>query len=319
MSQKIERLVNLTIALLEARQPLSLVQLQQKTGYYTGQDHDAARRMFERDKDDLRNMGVPVNTRAVPYSDDFGYIIDRKEYELADPLFTREEMTALALAYDHTSSADVGLAFVKIAARAPDPNRMTPPLSLGLRITDALYPPDVLAAAVVDRTTVTFAYQAPQSAATKRTVDPYALARRRGRWYLIGFDHTRAGIRAFRIDRIASTISLSSQPGAFTPPEQLDLAQELLPPPDDLVTILGEVREVFVSRIVSRGGEILRRNDDDVPTDWLPFSLTNVDLVRDLPWLLECGDQLKITSPIEVVTLMKETFQRLLETHRVRA
>lgn len=315
VSQKTERLVNLTIALLETRQPLSLVQLQQKTGYYTGQDHDAARRMFERDKDDLRSMGVPVITQAIPYSDDFGYIINRKEYELLDPLFTRDEITALALAYEHTTSSDVGLAFAKIAARAPDPDTVASPLALGLRITDSLYPPDVLANAVVQRATVSFTYQTPHTDPSERTVDPYALARRRSRWYLVGFDHARDGIRAFRIDRIIATVTTVSSPGAFVIPDELDLVRELLPPAEELVTVTGEVNETFASRITGRGGSVQNRQTD-AKNPWLSFTLTDVDLVRDLPWLLEFADQLRVTSPPAVVTRLRDTFTQIRDAHR---
>lgn len=316
MSQKTERLVNLTIALLETRRPLSFTRLQQKTGYYTGQDHDAARRMFERDKDDLRGMGVPITTEPIPYSDDFGYIVSRKEYELPDPAFTREEITALALAQEHATSADDGLAFARIAARAPDPDFVTSTLSMGLRITDSLYPPEVLATAVVNRMTVTFTYQTPQTEPSMRSVDPYALARRRSRWYLVGYDHGRDAIRAFRIDRIIGTISTGSQRGAFVAPDELDVANEIQPPTDELVTLTGVVSESFAARIISRGGTIESRALDSIQPEWLSFTLTDVDLVRDLPWLLECGDQLRVTSPKHVVDIICETLAQLLHDHR---
>ncbi|MEX2532465.1 MAG: WYL domain-containing protein [Nitriliruptoraceae bacterium] len=316
MSQKTERLVNVTIALLETRRPLSFTQLQQKTGYYTGQDHDAARRMFERDKDDLRSMGVPITTEPIPYSDDFGYIISRKEYELPDPAFTREEITALALAQEHATSSDVGLTFAKIAARAPDPDFVTSTHSVGLRITHSLYPPEVLAAAVVDRVTVTFTYQTPHAEPSVRSVDPYALARRRSRWYLIGFDHGRDAIRAFRVDRIIGTINTDSERGAFVPPDELDLANEIRPPADEFVTLTGVVSEPFATRIVSRGGTIDPITPDSIQTGWLSFTLLDVDLLRDLPWLLECGDQLRVTSPQHVVDTICETLTQLLNDHR---
>jgi len=316
VSQKTERLVNLTIALLETRRPLSFTQLQQKTGYYTGQDHDAARRMFERDKDDLRSMGVPVTTEPVPYSDDWGYLVSRKEYELPDPAFTREEITALALAQEHATGSDIGLTFAKIAARAPDPDVITPSLSFGLRITDSLYPPDVLAAAVVDRVTVTFSYQTPHTEPSMRSVDPYALARRRSRWYLVGYDHARHAVRAFRIDRIIGTITTDSERGAFVAPDKLDLANELLPSSDELITIAGVVSPALASRVVSRGGVLAPQANDSIETGWRSFTLSNADLVRDLPWLLEYGDQLCVTSPEHVADIIRGTFLQLLTNHR---
>jgi len=317
VSQKTERLVNLTIALLETRRPLSLVELQHKTGYYSDQDHDSARRMFERDKDDLRRMGVPVDTLPIPHSAERGYSINRKQYELADPAFTRDEITALALAQQHAGSSDVGLAFAKITARAPDPDSTVSAVTFGLRVTDSLYPPDVLATAVIERSTVAFNYQTPHTTASIRTVNPYALARRRGRWYLVGFDHARTGIRAYRIDRIDGAINTVSLAGAFPAPEHLDLAQELLPPAEELITVSGHVSPLFVSNITARGGTVTTAKSHPNDETWPTFTLAGVDVIRDLPWLLGFGDQVRIIEPLSIVSSLTETFRLLATSHQV--
>lgn len=310
MTQKTERLVNLTIALLETRIPLSLLQIQQKTGYYTAADHDAARRMFERDKDDLRSMGVPVETALIPYSDDTGYIIHRKQYEQADPSFTRDEMTALALAQQYAQSADVGLAFAKIAARAPDPDSSALALNFPVRVTESLYPPDNLTTAVVEHVTVRFQYQTPRTGSSSRTVDPYALARRRGRWYLVGFDHQPAAVRAFRLDRIDGEILSASAPGAFSPPDGLDVASELIPPTEELFTVTGEILASFAEQIVQRGGEVAADSNG-----WCAFTLPDVDEVRDVPWLLAFGSAVRIDSPPAIVHAVCDALDTVVAAH----
>jgi predicted DNA-binding transcriptional regulator YafY len=316
MSQKTERLVNLTIALLETRLPLSFTQIQQKTGYYADQDHDAARRMFERDKDDLRRMGVPVDTQPIPYSEDVGYIVSRKQYELADPLFSSEEMAALALAQQYSTSADVSLAFAKIAARAPDPDRANLAPTLDLRVTDSLYPPDVLAQAIIERVTVSFFYDTPRSEPAVRTVNPYALARRRGRWYLVGYDRDRDGLRAYRLDRISGDVTHVTGKKAFDPPEKLDLIHELLPPPDEHVRIAGHISPTFVAQMTARGAVITGEHAEQATDSWLSFTLDDVDMVRDVPWLLEFGDQVKVTSPPQVVAEITQALDLLATNHR---
>jgi proteasome accessory factor B len=69
---KVERLVNLTVALLEARRPLTFDQIKARTRFYGQDDAESARRMFERDKDELRRLGVPIETRPVQFSEYVG-------------------------------------------------------------------------------------------------------------------------------------------------------------------------------------------------------------------------------------------------------
>jgi hypothetical protein len=83
VSAKVERLVNLTIALLETRKPLTFAELRARTGYYGQADPESARRMFERDKDDLRRLGVPIETRPVPLAAEDGYLVDRRHLRAA--------------------------------------------------------------------------------------------------------------------------------------------------------------------------------------------------------------------------------------------
>jgi proteasome accessory factor B len=96
----VERLVNLTIALLETRRPLTFDELRRRTGYYPQADAASARRMFERDKETLRSLGVPIETRQDFGMEDPGYLIDRRTYELRGVDLDAEEVAALALAVE---------------------------------------------------------------------------------------------------------------------------------------------------------------------------------------------------------------------------
>lgn len=234
MSEKVERLVNLTVALLETRRPLSFQELRSRTGYYGQDDPESARRMFERDKDALRGLGVPVETRPIDaLGDELGYRVDRARYELPDVDLTPEEVTALAVALRAVGDQPARLALTKLAARAPDPVADVAPPDLP-RIDLGVDPVDAVAAAVLERQVVGFGYRSASGEGSQRTVEPYAVASRRGAWYLVGRDRDRDAVRAFRLDRIVSRVEPLGPGGAFDRPADLDIDEHVGGPGEDV-------------------------------------------------------------------------------------
>jgi proteasome accessory factor B len=210
---KVERLLNLTMALLETPRPLTAAELRDRIPGYPDQEA-AFRRAFERDKDTLREMGIPLTRSEVPFSDPpaDGYRIAEADYYLRDPGFDPDELAALHLATSavRLDARDGREALWKLGGRdpaeGPDPG------------ADALVelPNDPnlapLFSAAIDRRSVELHYRG-----RRRLVDPYRLDFRRGRWYLTGFDHTRAEERNYRVDRIEGTVALGP-PGFFDRP-----------------------------------------------------------------------------------------------------
>src|SRR3954465_6061889 len=98
--QPLERLVNLVALLLESRRPLTFDEIREKLGEaYEHGDVNSAKRMFERDKDVLRDIGVPIEVSATDVWDaEQGYTIAKERYYLPEIRFTAEEITALAVA-----------------------------------------------------------------------------------------------------------------------------------------------------------------------------------------------------------------------------
>src|SRR3954468_20677555 len=98
-SEKLERLLNLTAALLETPRPLSAGEIAQRVYGYP-EDKVAFRRAFERDKEDLREMGVPIALTEIAGSDppETGYRIPKDQYYLRDPGLEADELAALHLA-----------------------------------------------------------------------------------------------------------------------------------------------------------------------------------------------------------------------------
>lgn len=200
---KLERLLNLTMTLLQTPRPLTAAQIRGRIPGYPDSDL-AFRRAFERDKESLREMGVPISVEPITHTDPpaDGYRIREADYYLRDPGFEHDELAALHLAasavrLDSThgveglwklgSPGDVATDVVSapVAELPGDPN-------LG-----------PLFNAVAERRPARFRYNDRD-----RDVDPYRLDFQRGRWYLTGFDRDKGEERNFRVDRIAGAVTV---------------------------------------------------------------------------------------------------------------
>lgn len=293
MAAKVERLVNLTVALLEARQPMSLAELKRRTGFYAQDDERAARRMFERDKDELRRLGVPITTAALPYSDEVGYRIARRDYELPDVDLSAEEVAALALAVRLTGADGTPLALAKLAARAPDPAELPEPTT---QVQLADDPIDAVADAIVHHIPVRFGYRTAAGTVGERRVDPYAVVRRRTSAYLVGRDHARDALRAFRLDRMTDLPQTIGEPGAFEPPADLDVAAAVQGPEVVGTEVKLAVTSAARWAVELRGGRDTGRTHDGVPV----LALSGMHPVRDRSWILGLGPDVTVLSPPEL-------------------
>src|SRR5216683_6117021 len=94
--QKTERLLSLVVCLLSARRYLTAGQIRDAVPGYP-ETFDAFKRMFERDKDELRELGIPLET-GVGADDEIGYRISRHAYELPEIRLEPDEAAVLGLA-----------------------------------------------------------------------------------------------------------------------------------------------------------------------------------------------------------------------------
>lgn len=210
-ASKLERLLNLTALLLDTPRPLTAEQIRDQLEVYP-EEQASFRRAFERDKAELRAMGIPIEvsdlTDRMPAVE--GYRIPRDEYALRDPGLEPDELAALHLAASAVqvegTSATAGL--LKLGGLVGAGR------DLGVHVAPLPADPNLprLFAAVASRTPVTFGYRDEG-----RTVDPYRLEFQRGRWYLTGYDHAREDERNFRLDRIQGDVELTDGP-RFDPP-----------------------------------------------------------------------------------------------------
>jgi predicted DNA-binding transcriptional regulator YafY len=212
-ADKLERLMNLLATLLETPRPLTAEEIRARVPGYAD-EHAAFRRSFERDKDDLREMGIPIEVSEVPGSDPpiQGYRVRPEAYYLPDPGLDADELAALHLALEavRLDGVEGGGALWKLGGT---PDEGAPAGAIHLAALPAGANLVGLFTAVSERRQVTFGYHG-----STRTVDPYRLDFQRGRWYVVGFDHDRGEERRFRLDRIEGDVAVG-RAGSFAAPE----------------------------------------------------------------------------------------------------
>jgi proteasome accessory factor B len=221
----LERLVNLVALLLESRMPLTFEQIRDKLAEgYGHRDGASAKRMFERDKDVLRDIGVPIEVVPTDAWDvELGYTIDKDRYYLPEIAFTPEEISALYVAARSGGDASAEDAVRKLLSGAEE-GILT---GLGGSGLGGASEPHLSSAAeaVATQRRVRFDYQTSRGARSERTVDAFGLAIRGGHWYLVGQDQGRGQIRSFRLSRIDGAIGSVGE--GSPPPEGFRAAEHV--------------------------------------------------------------------------------------------
>ncbi|MFF1867986.1 WYL domain-containing protein [Streptomyces sp. CB03911] len=229
---KAERLMNLALCLMNTRRPLSKKELRESVEAYReawqNGSEDAFNRMFERDKDDLRELGLVIDVDENSLDGELGYLARADRNRLPEIALDAEEAAALTLVarvwqQAKMSGAASGALQKLRAAGVPFAETGThSALEPRIPAREAAFEP--LLTAARDRRPVTFEYRKAGAAAPEqRAVEPWALECWRGHWYLAGWDRDRQDARVFRLSRITGKVR--SRSGAFTGavPEHVDV------------------------------------------------------------------------------------------------
>lgn len=311
-----ERLVNLVICLLATRRFLTAAQIATTVAGYEHdlddpQAHEAFQRKFERDKAELRALGVPLETGTDSVFDtEPGYRIVRRDYALPDIPLAADEAAAVGVAaslWQHAglaAAASSGLTKLRAAGVDVDPHA-----TLGVEpvvTVDAAFAPLVTAAQ--QRRHVTFEYRVPErDARSTRRLQPWGVVCWRGRWYVVGHDLDREATRCFRLSRIVGTVSLTGPTGAFTPPADVDLISHV-------ARWSGPVERHGRARVLARPGHAdgvrrwaVRAEPGD-GGDLLVLPYHDPDGLAE--WLVSYGPDVRVLDPPEVrdavITRLKE-------------
>lgn len=219
-AEKFERQMNLLAALSDTVQGIRAVDVQQRVPGYNS-DHDSFRRTFERDKKDLLSLGVPIEVVAGATADLTAYRVDKSKYELPDPGLESDELAALHLALETvtvgSSPGDMARAMWRLGGVVDASSRDSVGIPVGelteIPSDSSLVP---LFRAVTERRVVSFTYES-STGISHRSVEPWHLDFKRGRWNLTAFDLERGEQRNFRLDRVRSDVQLD-EPGSHSHP-----------------------------------------------------------------------------------------------------
>lgn len=294
MVDRLERLVNLTATLLETRRPLSLDELSDRVEPRYPDDLGSRRRQFERDKETLRELGIPIRVESVDgFGSEQAYRIHPDDYYLPELELTEAELAALHVAVTAVRlEGDAGReGLAKLGGLAGE--GADSPLAQ-LDVTPGLA---VLFDAVSRHAPVTFSYRGDL-----RHLDPYGVVLRFGHWYVVGHDRDRDAPRAFRVDRVDGEAELGPD-GSFTPPEGIDPADFVRADPmtygeDQPVDARVLVDAPRAGWVVDQLGEeaVLERRPDGGVVVGLPV----VNRAAFRAWVVDLLDHAEVLSPPEL-------------------
>lgn len=210
-SEKLERQMNLLAALCDTRRPLRRAELVATVPGYASEP-ESARRMFERDKADLLELGVPLETIAGDTAEETGYRVDRERYELPSIDLEPEELAALHLALETiqvgVTDGEISRALWRLGGVIEPDGRTHVSESVVGEMREIPTTPNLvpLFRAATERRVVSFEYDTAAGESATRTIEPWHLGFERGRWYVRGHDRDRGERRNFRLDRIRGDV-----------------------------------------------------------------------------------------------------------------
>jgi proteasome accessory factor B len=245
---KSERLLNLVILLLVSRNYVTKARIREVIEDYREGTEDAFEKKFERDKEELRALGIPIEVGSLDafFDDEQGYRIKRDAFELPEIDLAPDEVAVLGLAarvWQHAGLASATSdALVKLKAAGHDVDR---------EVLDAVQPTlvaeepafDAIWRATLSHTPVAFCYRRPgDTEAAERHLQPWGVVTAQERWYVVGLDTDRGQPRMFRLSRIVGEVETDGRPGDFVVPEGTDvraLSESLVPArPNQSATVL---------------------------------------------------------------------------------
>jgi predicted DNA-binding transcriptional regulator YafY len=237
-----ERIVNLALYLASARRPVSAREIAGGVaGYPSGQNDAAFGRMFERDKDELRHAGFVIDVDRSDEVERYRFDADATFSEPVElgPVETVELRAAAAAMLSDPSFPypdDLRIALAKLTAAAEGRIGASSAVRSALNADED---PSAQGAAVAELTRAigshkraSFSYTGAEGKASQRTVEPWGLFARDGRWYLVARDSVADGIRVFAITRMADLSVAQSRPKTpdFAPPADFDVRRWMLMP-----------------------------------------------------------------------------------------
>lgn len=310
-----ERLLNLVVCLMSTRFPVSRERIVEMIpGYAQAPSVSALERMFERDKDELRALGIPIETVLDASGDVEGYRIPSDRYRMEPIHFTADERAAIAVAARVWQEAILGpaanQAVRKIQAVSPGPDIEFDRMPIAhLNASDAA----VLAVmrAIRGGRRMRMDYRGPQDDAPRtRELDPWGIVAHEGAWYLVGFDHGRTQPRVFRTSRIVGSVTVTAQEQTNPRPANEDIRKRVRREPHE-----ADVSAVI--RVQAGAGGGLRLLADEPSDSFTEADITVRSQSDDLlvSQISAAGSAAEVLSPLAIRDAVRIGLERTRDRH----
>jgi proteasome accessory factor B len=313
-AEPLERLLNLVGLLLETPQPLTFEQIRRVLEPYGQTNPDSAKRMFERDKDVLREYGVPLELVDVDvWGTEQGYVIPKDKYYLPEIEFEPGELVALLVAAQSGGQDQAAESGARKLLYGADGGVLAGlgggPLASGSDARSNLVHAAAEAAQELRR--VRFLYRTSQGKTGERDVDAWAMVFRAGHWYLVGHDRERDDIRAFRLSRMVGEIADaepgSSPPAGFRAADHVEAGPWVAAGDDRAVVLFSPGRAWFAASQFPGAKEI------DIDRDgWVEMEIPMADESAFAAMLLEYGPDAVVRSPASLRNAVLSRLEALL-------
>ena len=311
VSRKSERLINLTIALLATKRFITKSEIFKTIEGYEGSS-ESKERMFERDKDDLRSLGIEIEVGSFDplFNDEAGYRIKQERYQLDLGDVTALEISLLSLA----AQAWQGASLDDAAQRA-----LVKLNSLGIAVDEENMPDSapffsdggldlpIITRAIAEHQILEFTYRNYELTDEVRRVVPIGLSTRSGFWYFTGVDQSIEEIRTFRFDRVIGTFTVKKGPKDFETPENFDSKR-----------IFERDKDTHAVIDIRRGkGTSLRALASSTKSigEWDQVQIPILDMRTLSALILWHGDDVYVHSPIELREIIIASLKDLVKTH----
>lgn len=306
-----ERLLNLVLALLGSKRFITKSELLSTIPGYEGAP-EARDRMFERDKDELRTLGIEIEVKQLDalFDDEVGYRIPSDSYRNQLPKLTAEEgliagaaLSVIALLRRDDSIRKTQIKLDPLVDSQSSPlNRILDRQGLAGMVTSSFFP--TLLKAIHENSLIRFSYERDgDGARAERNLEPYRLLLHDEEWFLYGFDRDRRAERFFHLDNILGEIELLEE--RFTPPEHVSIIN--LASPETGEEIICRAPSELGASLLLEGGEIAGEASGMVD---VRFQTRNRD--RLLRILLSIHPTIKVVAPDGAVSAFEECRQRLI-------
>ena len=222
-TDKLIRQLSLVAFLMAERRPLTARDVKGNVEGYSEMSDEAFARRFYSDRAELIALGVPLHSQRDEFTGEELYTLRSENYFLDELELDDDELAALQTALymlegTFAYAEPLRLALQNLALGRPGFDDAPTETAASVQVRDPDYSPEMagrlskLESAISKQRTIKFSYWSPRRDQTReRTLNPYALRRDRGTWYVVGHDLDNDDVRTFRVSRVRSDIRFATR------------------------------------------------------------------------------------------------------------